>query len=324
MATEIQGRRASERLPDAVQKRVLAAGDAGRRWVDEIDQTITSLGERWKLRIGEVLPGGSASLVLAVRRVDGTEAILKLGIPGVEDFPGEMRAYQVAGGRGLATVYAQSHRHFALLIERLGSPLAELDWSVTAQIDAACVALKELWRTPVEDAELTINGGQKARWLSDFIDRTWRSLDRPCDRRTRDRALDFAAERADAHTPANCVLVHGDAHAHNVLTVLGSDNSPGAQCKLVDPDGLFAERACDLAVPMREWSGALRHAPVRLARERCAYLAELCEENERAIWQWGFMERVSSGLLLIDLGLDHEGREMLEIADHLAAVSAPG
>ena len=171
---------------------------------------------------------------------------------------------------------------------------------------------------------MTINGGQKARWLSDFIDRTWRSLDRPCDRRTRDRALDFAAERADAYTPANCVLVHGDAHAHNVLTVLGSDNSPGAQCKLVDPDGLFAERACDLAVPMREWSDALRHAPVRLARERCAYLAELCEENERAIWQWGFMERVSSGLLLIDLGLDHEGREMLEIADHLAAVSAPG
>ena len=59
-------------------------------------------------------------------------------------------------------------------------------------------------------------------------------------------------------------------------------------------DGTDAERACDLAVPMREWSSELRAAPVRLGRERCAYLNRLSGENERAIWQWGFMEVVST------------------------------
>ena len=102
-----------------------------------------------------------------------------------------------------------------------------------------------------------------------------------------------------------------------------SYTGPEGQCKLIDPDGMFAEQACDLAVPMREWSAALRPAPVRLARERCSYLAELCGASERAIWQWGFMERVSSGMLLLEIGLDEDGSEMLAIADRLAEASVP-
>lgn len=60
-------------------------------------------------------------------------------------------------------------------------------------------------RTPVVDTDVTVSGGRKALWLADYIGRTWRLLERPCDVDTRDRALDFAAERADAHTPSNSV-----------------------------------------------------------------------------------------------------------------------
>jgi streptomycin 6-kinase len=89
----------------------------------------------------------------------------------------------------------------------------------------------------------------------------------------------------------------------------------------VDPDGLFAERACDLAVPMREYSRELLDAadPAAAARERCAYLSRLTAVEPRAIWEWGFMERVSTGLLCLRIGLEPIGREMLTVAEKVAS-----
>ena len=89
-------------------------------------------------------------------------------------------------------------------------------------------------------------------------------------------------------------------------------------CKFVDPDGLFAEKACDLAVPMRDWSSELLKGDTcSLARERCELLAELSGVESRAIWQWGFIERVSTGLHMLQIGLKTEGAESLVVADHL-------
>ena len=309
------------KLPDVARTRLLLAGNAGRDWLRSLDETMRILANRWNLRLGDVLTGGSESLVVAVRRENGTDAVLKLRIPGADDYHGEARAYELSRGRGLATLYASSDDHRALLMERLGACVGDLEWSVNQQIDAICRTLKELWDAP-RDASLP-TGAWKAVWLRDFIDRTWQRLDGPCHRRTRDLALDFAAERADAHTTAASVLVHADAHEHNLLVVPGRDYEPGAPCKFVDPDGLLAEPACDLAVPMRGWSAELRDAPVRLGRERCGHLANQCDVGQRAIWQWGFMERVSTGLHLLELGVEEEAREMLEVADHWARHPGP-
>ena len=311
-----------ETLPGAARARAEAAGDAGRRWMRDLEATVSALATRWNVLVGDALPGGSESLVLAVRRENGADAVLKIRMPGADDFEGEARAYELSRGRGLATLYARSDDHRALLMERLGACVGDLEWSVGQQIDAICRTLKELWHTPV-GADSLSTGAWKANWLADFIDRSWQRLGRPCARRTRDRALDFAAERADAHPKATSVLVHADAHEHNLLVVPGRDCEPGAPCKFVDPDGLLAEPACDLAVPMRGWSTELHDAPVRLGRQRCAHLAEACAIGERAIWQWGFMERVSTGLHLLELGIEEEAREMLEVADHWSRDPGP-
>ncbi len=315
-----QTRQLQGSLPNAARSRAEAAGDEGRRWMRNLDATVCALASRWNLRIGDALPGGSESLVLAVLREDDTDAVLKIRMPG--DFEGEARAYELSRGRGLATLYARSDDHRALLMERLGTCIADLGWPVSQQIDAICRTLKELWHTQVDGDEMP-TGAWKANWLADFIGHSWQRLGRPCARRTRDRALDFAAERADAHATATTVLVHADAHEQNLLVVRGRDHEPGAPCKFVDPDGLLAEPACDLAVPMRGWSTELRDAPVRRGRERCAYLAASCGVDERAIWQWGFMERVSTGLHLLELGIEEETREMLAVADHWSGHPGP-
>lgn len=108
----------------------------------------------------------------------------------------------------------------------------------------------------------------------------------------------------------------GDAHDHNTLQVPGTDHF-----KFVDPDGLAAEPACDLAVPMREWSAELLAGdPLELGLARCARLSALTGVEAGAIWEWGVMERLSTGLLATKLAYQPEGREMLAVADAWAFV----
>jgi streptomycin 6-kinase len=113
------------------------------------------------------------------------------------------------------------------------------------------------------------------------------------------------------------VLVHGDAHAHNTLQDPLHRSRAGAEFKFIDPDGLFAERAYDLAIPMREWSSELLEGdPTRLGRERCGLLGHLTGVDTQAIWEWGFVERVSTGLLAMQVDAEGVGRRMLEVARH--------
>ena len=162
------------------------------------------------------------------------------------------------------------------------------------------------------------SGAEKARWLSGFVEATWEELDRPCSRRVIEHALAFAASREAAYESRAAVLVHGDAHGDNALR--DPWHAPPARYKLVDPDGLLAEPAYDLAIPMREWSRELLDGDAaRLGRERCSYLGRLTGVDPRGIWEWGFVERVSTGLLSIQVGDARTGREMLDVAEIWAA-----
>ena len=108
----------------------------------------------------------------------------------------------------------------------------------------------------------------------------------------------------------------GDAHSDNALRDPEHTTAARARFKLVDPDGLLAEPAYDLGILMREWSRELLCGDAaRLGRERCARLSRLTGVDPRPIWEWGFVERVSTGLLVTRVGAEELGREMLDVAE---------
>lgn len=121
-----------------------------------------------------------------------------------------------------------------------------------------------------------------------------------------------------AFDPTVCVLAHGDCREHNAL--LQPDDA--GRCKFVDPDGLFAEPAYDLGILMRGGNDELRTGDsARLGRTRCTHLSALTGVDATSIWQWGFIERVSTGLHLIDLGMIDEGATTLDVAEQWTSVS---
>ncbi|MCL4863558.1 MAG: phosphotransferase [Caldilineaceae bacterium] len=314
-------------LPDAVRMRAQTLGDVGAQWVASLDDCVRQLAAQWALTIGGVLSGGSEGFVAHVRLGDGRAAILKIGLPGSADLSAEAKVYQLAAGRGYAELFAHDPERNAILLERLGAPLRITAQAIDTQIRVLCETLHEAWM-PLDSAQGLMTGAQKAQWLAAFIAERWRLLGRPCDKRTIDRALEYCEERADAYTPEHSVLVHGDAHADNALLLdgTGRDEAPhrSLQCKFVDPDGLFAEKACDLAVLMRDWSDALlaHNDPLGQGIARCELLSALTGVDAHAIWQWGFMERVSTGLVLLEIGMKKEGEASLAVAEHFCSGGA--
>lgn len=53
------------------------------------------------------------------------------------------------------------------------------------------------------------------------------------------------------------------------------------------------------------------------AHERARWLAVRSGLEAKAIWDWGVVERMSTGLLCTKIGLQPVGREMLAVADRV-------
>ena len=302
-------------IPEIVRARALLRGDEGRRWLGELPALTASLANEWNLEILGVLGGGTDALVMSCRRSDRREGVLKVMMPGLEPGNDQVRALLSFGGRGYVTVLSHDPDRNAILMERLGSQLSEMGLPVSAQIEAICATLRETWLAKPDGAGF-MTGAEKADSLATFIAELWRDFAGVCSQRAVDLAYDFAELRRQAFDPETCVLAHGDAHAANTLAVPGDT----ARFKFIDPDGLFIEPAYDLAIPMREWGEELLAGdPLELGRRRCERLARLTGVAPEPIWQWGFIERVSTGLLLHQLGEPRLAREFLAVADAWAA-----
>ena len=299
-------------IPDIVRRKALAEGEPGAAWLTGLDRLTADIASEWGVTVGRTLHGGTEALVLEARTADDREVILKLGVPGSAAGGHEAQVLMAAKGRGYAELIRYDAPRRALLLERLGGQLEHLGWSADTQIEAICATLLEAWRMPPDRAAF-INGAEKAASLAVFITDLWAQLDRPCSTRAIETALQFAKRRRHAHDPAIAVLAHGDAHAANTLLVVGSDPP---RFKFVDPDGLVVERAYDLGICMREWSAELLAGDAFvLGRRRLALLSRLTGVALQPIWEWGFIERVSTGLLVKQLGMEDLAAEMLAVAD---------
>ena len=301
-------------LPPLVRQRANANGVAGRQWLDDLPDVVAALCARWDLELGQPYDGGTSGYVAAATDGAGRPCVLKVAMPldHEEDdaFARSVRVHRLADARGCARLLAHDAEAPAMLLERLGPNLHELDLGLPALLDRVAATLRTFWRPRGEEPDADLpSGPDKAAWLARYVEVLWVELDRPCDRAVIDRALALCDERAAAFDPARAVLVHGDAHGWN--TVDAGDGT----CKLVDPEGLWSEPEHDLSVAMREYNlPLLAGDTARLVWRRAESLAERCEVEPTAVWEWGFIERVSTGLSsLRDLDGDG-GHAFLEVA----------
>ncbi len=311
-------------MPAAVRRKAEAVGPEGERWLDELPAFVAALEQEWGIRVGEPRTGGSGGYVAEAVTADGEAAILKVAIPdglqGQSPFARDVQALRLGarGGSYVRVLHTDISRR-AMLQERLGRPLSALDLPVEEQIDIIATTLQRAWQ-PVPNGEPLRTGAEQAAWLQEYVRRRWEDLDRPCPEPIITRAQQYAAARRDAFDPSTAVLVHGDAHPANILE---DPHEPG-RFKLIDPDGMRSEPAHDLAIPLRDWTAELLAGdPVALGLEWCTRLGARGAVDPRAIWEWAFLERVSTGLFMLSLD-DAQGARLLEVATRLTDARAVG
>ena len=302
------------RLQPLTRARLRTMGRPGQVWQDSLPRLLADLESSWSIVIGRGLAGGSASYVARARTAEGRSAVVKVAVSD-QGWADQVTTLARAEGRGYARLLrADSARH-AVLLEALGPTLSSSGWSSADQLRCLADTLAMAWQDPGE--RRPASGADKASWLADLISRLWPQRGRPCSQRVINRALEYGDRRAaDAHL--DLVVVHGDPHPGNLLAVPAP--RPGAETGyvFVDPDGLVADRAYDLGVAMRDWSGSLGgQDAARVARGFCAVLAERSGVDGQRIWEWGFLERVSTGLYLLDLGAPMVARPFLASAERL-------
>jgi streptomycin 6-kinase len=262
--------------------------------------------------VGAAFPGGTAGYVVAATDAAGRACVLKIAMPLNTDehdtFVRSVRAHELAAGQGCAALLAHDLSAPAMLLERLGPNLADLGLTVPEILESIATTLQSFWRPITAQAGLR-TGKDQARWLAGYIAVSWEELGRPCDRAVIDRALMLCERRAAAFDPERAVLVHGDAHGWNTLAV--GDGT----FKFVDVEGLWSEREHDLAVAMREYNEPLVLGDTAtLVRDRAEMLAAHCGVDAQAVWEWGFIERVSTGLANLRDFDNDEGALFLEVA----------
>jgi streptomycin 6-kinase len=294
-----------ELAPPVLRNKAIAAG--ATQWLDDLPDLLASLEAEWGFVAGAVYQGGTEALVAEADMHDGTDAVVKLLVPRSFDAAAhEITALRLANGHGCAQLIRSDEARGALLLERLGPSLYDLAYPIAQRHDILCATAARMWRAlPTSDLP---TGAEKGRWLAEEIVGQWEALDHPCSERTVTYALECAQRRIDAHDDERAVLVHGDVHQWNTLRAADG-------FKFVDPDGLHAEAEYDMGIVMRE-------DPLELMQgdphERSRMLAARTGLDEVAIWEWGVVERVSTGLLCVLIDLQPVGDEMLAAAEYAA------
>jgi streptomycin 6-kinase len=291
-------------IPEPVRRTVLA--DGNESWLDELPGMVDSLAQEWSLTIGSSLAGGHVALVVEVTLADETPAVLKIGVPG-RDIKPEATLLRLADGEGCAKLLDEDVDRQAMLLERLGAPMFDVVTDPVSRHALLCEVAVRLWRPVGPDADLP-TGADLAEQYADRLPGLWEQAGRPCSPATVADALECMNRRRLAHDDRSAVLVHGDIHELNALQA--GDGS----YKLIDPAGLRAEPACDLGTIVR--CNPDLGDDLRVRTER---LAARTGVDATAIWEWGTIHRVFSGVYACSIGFQPFGELLLAKADRLTA-----
>lgn len=166
-------------LPPLVVGRAKSAGALGEAWLANLDKTVSELEQKWNIKVREALSGGTHALVAP------------------------------ADGHGYARLYAYDPEREACLLERLGKPLDQLEYSVFEKLGIICSALQKAWEVPTDGTGFSSGS---VEWFREFLGEAWEGLGRPCSRRVMELAFSYLRSREADADPSEYVLLHGDAH----------------------------------------------------------------------------------------------------------------
>ena len=293
-------------------------GERGSAWLAMLPALLNECAGRWALTILPPFPNLSYNYVAPIRRADGADAVLKIGVPHKELWS-EMEALRVYDGRGSVRLLEADSGLGAMLLERLwpGTPLTILaNEAQDAQATSiAAGVMRRLWRpAPSAHDFPTVQDWAQgmARLRQHFGGGTG-----PIPTKLVEEAETLFAELLASSTPP--VLLHGDLHHDNILK--SESETANGMWVAIDPKGLVGEPAYEVGALLRNlWPNRHTiHSPQLMLERRVHQLAEELELERARVRGWGVAQAVLSAWWGVEDGEDG-WHETITVAQWLADI----
>jgi len=200
-------------LPFAfIQNIRLSFGLNGQRWLERLPALLDEATQRWHLELGDPFPL-SYNFVCAVTQKEGSQAVLKIGVPNRE-LTSEINSLRLYNGQAACRILEADAEKGMLLLERLqpGSMLATLKDDDQAT-EIAAEVMKKIHRTaPQPEGFLSLRG-----WFNELKELRTRfgGGTGPFPEKSFAVAEGLIRDLFAEQSPQ--VLLHGDFHHFNIL-----------------------------------------------------------------------------------------------------------
>jgi streptomycin 6-kinase len=297
-----------QRLVRALAETRQSGGDGAQEWLSRLPDLLQQALDLRELTVERVqAPGGRSSLVLLVRQIDGTPAVLKLA-PARARPESERAALAHWDGRGAVELLNPGDTQGVLLLERLRPDLSVRSLPEAKALLEAAATLRRLWVEPPEAhvfetvAERTGRQAEAMRAGAEVDGEVWGLVE----------AALAAREELLAAAPEERLL-HGTFRQSKVLA---GDRLPWLA---VGPDPVVGECAFDLARLVRDRVEDLIASPSGAAttRRRVRKLADSLDVDQERLRGWTLFRAVESGARARRVGRPRDAELLLEFAGWL-------
>jgi streptomycin 6-kinase len=297
-----------QRLVRALAETRQSGGDGAQEWLSRLPDLLQQALDLRELTVERVqAPGGRSSLVLLVRQIDGTPAVLKLA-PARARPESERAALAHWDGRGAVELLNPGDTQGVLLLERLRPDLSVRSLPEAKALLEAAATLRRLWVEPPEAhvfetvAERTGRQAEAMRAGAEVDGEVWGLVE----------AALAAREELLAAAPEERLL-HGTFRQSKVLA---GDRLPWLA---VGPDPVVGECAFDLARLVRDRVEDLIASPSGAAttRRRVRKLADSLDVDQERLRGWTLFRAVESGVRARRVGRPRDAELLLEFAGWL-------
>lgn len=269
----------------------------GESWLANLPDLLAEAARRWDLEPGEPFLL-SYNYVCAATRQDGSEAVLKIGVPNRE-LTSEINALRLYAGKGACRIYEGDPEKGMLLLERLfpGRMLVSLEDDDQATAIAADV-MKKLHRpVPQQEGFISLRG-----WFDELkkLRPGFGGGTGPFPEKTFETAEGLIRDLFAEDRPQ--VLLHGDFHHFNIL-------SSERGWLVIDPKGVTGPAEYEVGPLL---TNPYNYIPeekdaIRRTQRRIAILAERVGFEPQRLKAWAICHSVLSSFW--DMQPDGSGGE---------------
>ncbi|MEW2069590.1 aminoglycoside phosphotransferase family protein [Streptomyces sp. NPDC007346] len=297
-------------VPDAlVASYTRNGGDKERTWIARLPELAAELLDRWELERDGGIGSGEASLVVPVRRPDGTRAALKLQMPR-EETTAALIGLRAWNGDGIVRLLDHDPDSGAVLLERLDGSrtLASVEDDDVA-MNALAGLMARLHSVPAPEGLRGL--GDIARDMLASVPAAVAALPDPEDRR---RLHDWASAVTELADEPGDRMLHWDLHYDNVLA---AEREPWLA---IDPEPLVGDPGFDLWPALDtgwEKLHTTRDAP-RAVRRRFDLLTQALGLDRRRAAGWTLARLLQNTLWDIE-----DGRTTIDPSQTTVAQALP-